>query len=173
MQSPTLVETPAYPCRWPFSHHGGKEKMHDEKKDAGVVCEVRFTRKSKITEECWGPLYQNRGERKHAPTNFTKCGGAGGRRRAGINKSKLQSSHLGVSQQHEATFSFHLGSPRRRRHGGSCSALSPSLFCFLAISTSSPFGTMLCSSARECRDLIIWISDPPTNGVGAMHLSIS
>ena len=56
MQSPTLVETPAYPCRWPFSHHGGKEKMHDEKKDAGVVFEVRFTRKSKITEEFWGPL---------------------------------------------------------------------------------------------------------------------
>ena len=49
--------------------------MNDEKKRTRVLCEVRFTRKSKIIEEFWGPLCQNRGERKHAPTNFTKCGG--------------------------------------------------------------------------------------------------
>ena len=76
MQSPNLVATSAYPCRWLFSHHGGKEKMNDEKKKTRVLCEVRFTRKSKIIEEFWGPLCQNRGERKHAPTNFTKCGGS-------------------------------------------------------------------------------------------------
>ena len=76
MQSPNLVATSAYPCGWLFSHHGGKEKMNDEKKKTRVLCEVRFTRKSKIIEEFWGPLCQNRGERKHAPTNFTKCGGS-------------------------------------------------------------------------------------------------
>ena len=74
VQSPNLAETSAYPCRWLFSHHGGKEKMNDEKKKTRVLCEVRFTRKSKIIEEFWGPLCQNRGERKYAPTNFTKCG---------------------------------------------------------------------------------------------------
>ena len=38
-QSPNLVAASAYRCRWLFSHHGGKEKMNDEKKRRG--CCVR------------------------------------------------------------------------------------------------------------------------------------